>query len=61
MNMTRVLGSLRARWKLAAILGLILMLVSLALLAYVLSPAGEAVRVQATLAPTLFVPPGGVP
>ena len=59
--MAEVFGALRARWKLAAVLGLVLMLVSLALLVYTLSPAGEAVRVQATLAPTLFVPPGGVP
>jgi hypothetical protein len=59
--MSGVFGALGARWKLAAVLGLVLMLVSLALLVYTLSPAGEAVRVQATLAPTLFVPPGGVP
>ena len=59
--MAGVSGFLRARWKLAAVLGLILMLVSLALLVYTLSPAGEVVRVQVTLVPTLFVPPGGVP
>ena len=59
--MAGVFAALRARWKLAAILGLVMMLVSLALLAYVLSPAGEALRVQITLAPTLFVPPGGGP
>lgn len=59
--MAGVPGFLRARWRLAAVLGLVLILVSLALLAYTLSPAGEAVRVQVTLAPTLFVPPGGGP
>ncbi len=59
--MTGILGALRARWKLAAVLGLVLALVSLALLAYTLTPVGEAMRVQATLAPTLFVPPGAVP
>ena len=59
--MPGVFSAIRARWKLAAILGVVVMLVSLALLAYVLSPAGEAVRVQVTLAPTLFVPPGGGP
>ena len=59
--MAGVFGTLRARWKLAALLGLVLMLVSLALLVYALSPAGGAVRVQITLAPTMFVPPGGVP
>ena len=57
--MTGVFAALRARWKLAAIAGLVLMLVSLALLIYTLSPAGEALRVQVTLAPTLFVPPPG--
>jgi hypothetical protein len=61
MSMAGVFAAIRARWKLAAILGLVLMLVSLVLLAYILSPAGEAVRVQVTLAPTLFVPPGGGP
>ncbi len=59
--MAGVFATLRARWKLAALLGLALMLVSLALLVYALSPAGEALRIQATLAPTLFVPPGGSP
>ena len=59
--MAGVFGALRARWKLAAVLGLVVMLVSLALLVYTLSPAGEAVRIQATLAPTLLVPPVGVP
>ena len=59
--MAGVFGTLRARWKLAALLGLVVMLVSLALLAYTLSPAGEVLRVQVTLAPTLFVPPGGAP
>ena len=59
--MAGVFAALRTRWKLAALLGLVIILVSMALLAYTLSPAGEAVRVQVTLAPTLFVPPGGVP
>ena len=44
------------------LLGIALALLSLALLAYALLPGSEPLRVQATLAPTLFVPlPGSVP
>jgi hypothetical protein len=43
-------------------LGLALVLVSLVLLSYALLPPGDPVRLQVTLAPTLFVPPpGGLP
>ncbi len=52
----------RDNWKLVAAVGVIVVLVSLLLLAYALSPGGETLRMQATLAPTLFAPlPGGAP
>jgi hypothetical protein len=60
-----MVNAFRARqkyWKIAAAVGLILVLVSLVLLAYAFSPDGEPLRLQATLAPTLFAPlPGGTP
>ena len=56
-----VVKLLRVRWKLAALIGLALVLISLAVLVTALLPSGETLRLQATLAPTLFVPPGGVP
>ncbi len=46
------------RWLL--IIGILIMLVSLALIVAVLSP-GETGQAQATLQPTLFLPPGGAP
>ena len=61
MMITRLLKVLRLRWKLAALLGLALVLVSLLLLAFALLPAVEPLRWQGTLAPTLLAPPGGVP
>lgn len=59
--MARIWIGLRAHWALAAIIGLALVILSLALLAVALAPAGDPLRLQATLAPTLFIPPGGVP
>lgn len=60
--MISVKNFLRVRWKLAVALGLALVLVSLVLLSYALLPPGDPVRLQVTLAPTLFVPPpGGLP
>lgn len=60
--MVWVKNFLRVRWKLAVAVGLALVLVSLALLSYALLPPGDPVRLQVTLAPTLFVPPpGGLP
>jgi hypothetical protein len=60
-----MINAFRARqkyWKVAAAVGLVLVLVSLLLLAYALSPSGEPLRLQATLAPTLFAPlSGGTP
>jgi len=56
----KMIHGLQNRWKLAIAVALILVLLSLALLAFALLPAGETARVQATLAPTLFVPPPGV-
>ncbi len=47
------------RWIVAA--GIVLLLVSLVLLAYAVMPGGEPLRVQATLAPTLFTVPTGMP
>lgn len=46
------------RWLL--ILGIILILVSVALIFSLLTP-GETGQAQATLQPTLFLPPGGAP
>ena len=58
--MRRVTLSKRAfRWIVAA--GIVLLLVSLVLLAYAVLPGGEPLRVQATLAPTLFAVPTGIP
>ncbi len=54
-SISLLLGS---RWKLALAVALVVLLLSLALLVFTLLPAGETARVQATLAPTLFVPPG---
>ena len=59
--MTRLLKVLQPRWQLAALLGLLLVCLSLLLLAYALLPAGEPQRWQATLAPTLLAPPGLTP
>jgi hypothetical protein len=42
------------------VLALVLVCVGLAVLSYALAP-GQVLREQATLAPTLFVPPQGVP
>ena len=61
MMMSWVMKVLRVRWKLAALIGLALALISLVVLAAALLPGGETARLQATLAPTLFLPPGGVP
>lgn len=47
------------RWIVAA--GIVLLLASLLLLAYAALPGGEPLRVQATLAPTLFTLPTGMP
>ncbi len=47
------------RWILVA--GLILLMLSLVLLAYALLPSGTPLRTQATLAPTLFAIPTGMP
>jgi hypothetical protein len=59
--MMPIIPLLQLRWKLAITAALIVVLLSLALLAYALLPSGETARLQATLAPTLFVPPGGAP
>ena len=61
MIITRLLKVLRPRWKLAALLGLALVLFSLLLLTLALLPVAEPLRWQATLAPTLLVPPGALP
>ncbi len=42
------------------IVGIVLALLSLALLVYAFLPGSEPLRFQATLAPTLFAPPLGV-
>jgi len=52
-----LMNFLRGRWAVWAMLGLALVLFSLALLAFALSPAPDPLRAQATLAPTWFVPP----
>ncbi len=51
----------RRHWKWAALLGLLLVAASLALLAAALQPAAEPLRLQATLAPGLLLPPGVAP
>jgi hypothetical protein len=52
----------RSYWKVLIAVGLALALISLALLIFALTPVGEPLRLQATLAPTLFAPPpGGLP
>ncbi len=53
----------RVNWKLVAAVGVVLVVLSLLLLVYAFSPSGEPLRLQATLAPTLFapLPPGGAP
>jgi hypothetical protein len=61
MMINRAVKVLRVRWRLAVLIGLALVLISLALLVTALLPAGETARLQATLAPTLFVPPGAAP
>lgn len=61
MKMNARLAGWRTHWKLIAVVGAMLILVSLALLVLTLTPAGEALRVQATLAPIPLVPPGGAP
>lgn len=61
MMITRLLKVLRLRWKLAALVGLALVLFSLLLLSFALLPGAEPLRWQATLAPTLLVPPGVTP
>ena len=61
MIVTRLLKVLQPRWKLAALVGLVLVLFSLLLLTYAFLPVAEPVRWQATLAPTLLVPPGTLP
>ncbi len=58
--MRKVALSKRAfRWMVAA--GIVLLLVSLVLLAYAVLPGEGLLRVQATLAPTLFAVPTSVP
>lgn len=58
--MRRVVLSKRAfRWMVAA--GIVLLLASLVLLAYAMLPGEGPLRVQATLAPTLFAVPTGMP
>ncbi len=47
------------RWIVVA--GIILLLFSLVLLAYALLPGETPLRTQATLAPTLFTMPTGIP
>lgn len=59
MSMMQIFQLLQLRWKLAIVAALILVLLSLALLAFALLPAGETARLQATLAPTLFAAPAG--
>jgi hypothetical protein len=61
MMINPVVKLLRVRWKLAALIGLALVLISLVVLTTALLPSVETARLQATLAPTLFVPPGSVP
>ncbi len=56
-----LLKVLRLRWRLVALLALALVLFSLLLLYLALQPGVEPLRWQATLAPTLLVPPGGAP
>ena len=58
--MLKVTLSKRAyRWMVVA--GIVLLLLSLVLLAYALLPGGTPLRAQATLAPTLFTMPTGIP
>jgi hypothetical protein len=61
MMLNGLVKVLQTHWKLAALIGLALVLVSIMMLAAAWLPSGETVRLQATLAPTLFVPPGGLP
>jgi len=61
MMLTWMVKVLQSRWRQAALIGLALALISGLLLVNALLPAGEPVRLQATLAPTLWVPPLGVP
>ena len=58
--MPRVVLSKQAfRW--LVVVGIVLLLASLVLLAYAVLPGEGPLRVQATLAPTLFAVPTGVP
>ncbi len=58
--MRKVTLSKRAyRWMVVA--GLVLLFLSLVLLSYALLPGGTPLRTQATLAPTLFIMPTGIP